>query len=123
MKDSFAIGQRVFVSITLNRQDRYYANITKIGRKWVYFQHSDRSCENGRFEIAHNGEWWIDGGDYSSPGKVYVSKEAYQEETFVKKAWTDTGLNRMYNPPAHLTLKDMQKIRAILGVEEWEPTQ
>lgn len=50
--------------------------VTKVGRKWVSFEGGERNFAN-RFDQATG---WVDGGSYSSPGRIYPSMQAYQEE-------------------------------------------
>lgn len=57
--------------------------VTKIGRKWVTLGNGFR--ENAyRFDVD---TLELDGGDYTSPGKVYLSEEAYHQETALMGAW------------------------------------
>lgn len=53
--------------------------ITKIGRKWAQL-----SGNHGRMDIK---SYWIDGGQDTSPGRCWISKEVYEAELSRQKAW------------------------------------
>lgn len=82
-----------------------HAKITKIGRKWATLD--DSPWRPSRFNIETGA---IDGGEYSSPGMVYPSREAYQAETARQQAWDVLmrALNPCHHlPPAHLTTEEI----------------
>jgi hypothetical protein len=81
------------------------ANITKVGRKWI-----TTACIQG-FTTRFDAEtMYIDGGRYSSPGKVYVDERAYHETTSLHKLWRDFRSYLPYAIPDHLTIGDVSEL-------------
>lgn len=52
--------------------------VVTVGRKWIHLQGGYR-LEIGKREL--------DGGEYSSPGRVYFSREQYDSETAAERTW------------------------------------
>jgi hypothetical protein len=97
---TYRIGQTVWVLDTQRHKTHVStAIITKLGRKWATL-----SDHKGRFDVA-TGE--LDGGVYSSPGRIYLSQEAYEAKVALSKAWGELRqiLYRHPNPPPGLTLE------------------
>jgi hypothetical protein len=106
----YQIGQTVCVVETLRHEPRVRdATIVKLGRKWAVL--SDK-C--GRFDIL-TGD--LDGGTYSSRGRVYPSREAYEQEQALFKEWSKLTerVRRSYRPPSGVTLEDIQTFLQRLG--------
>jgi hypothetical protein len=80
-----------------------------MGRKWATL--SDNA---GRFDVL-TGD--LDGGKYSSPGRVYPSRAVYEQEKALQEAWNklQDRVYRSYHPPKSLTLEDIQQFLLRLG--------
>lgn len=76
--EGFSVGQVVFVVYhTYSRVNplRYSElKVEKVGRTWVTLDGGDR------FGLHDDGRHYLDGGQYSSPGRVYRSREEYEAE-------------------------------------------
>lgn len=103
------IGQRLWFvpSQCSNSRDCQGVNIEKIGRRWVY-------TSNGRFDLSKmvGGKAAIDGGQYSSPGYVYLSRDLHDQEVEIRliKRKLITDLQER----SDLSLSQLQAVRKIL---------
>jgi len=117
---TWEVGQRVHVYTNGYRQNELgswsEATIEKIGRRWVTFRKAD-GWQDERFDKETGA---LDGGQYISRGTVYANKEARIVETATDKAWEDfrESFGRQYHRPSHLTLADIERLRAILTPTE-----
>ncbi len=81
MANTLKVGDKVFMVPTQKRRGSPdWVEITKIGRKWVSFG------IRGRFDIETR---LVDGGQYSSPAKIYLTEEEYIQEIELKKLWNE----------------------------------
>ena len=64
--------------------------VTSVGRKWVQLglAESPQSALTYRVE---RGRRDVDGGQYSSPGNVYASEQAYNDHIALTVAWVKLG--------------------------------
>lgn len=82
-----------------NGQPRF-CEITKIGRKWAEF---DRGR---RFDI---NTLEVDGGGYQSPGRIYLTKEEYDNKVKTQLLWIKLKeLTSLYCCPDYLSTEDLQ---------------
>jgi hypothetical protein len=109
----YEVGQKLVAVYTLNRKDPaiYPATLTKIGRKWVHFE----TERNGTDRFDPDGGW-IDGGQYTSPGKVYPSKEAYELEVTRNEAWDRLRkvVSAEWSCPGYVTLKEVEDMVGLI---------
>lgn len=109
----YKIGQEVWFKLNHRRNARPFpVAITKVGRKWV-------ECgRHGRFDQTSGG---IDGKDYGIVGKAYPSLEAYDAEQRLAETWKTVfdAVDRQgpSQPPKDLTIKQLEEIAHLLGVE------
>ena len=108
----YKVGQKVWVEYYQNRAGSGgEIEVTKVGRKWA-------ELDKGRYRVEI-GSAQIDGGNYSSPGRVWPSKadaDAYQD---LRKAWSDLRRGVVsYSPPEGLTLEAIAKAREVLGLKK-----
>ncbi len=83
---AFHVGQVVLVALTGNSRGPVRLverKVTKVGRKWVTLEHDTRFEREGE-----RGKFVLDGGDYSSPGRVYLSLQDYEDEEKLYTAWS-----------------------------------
>lgn len=103
---SYKVGDTVFVRTFQVIGDGYEATIEKIGRKWATL--SGRRARRFNLETGS-----LDGGAYTSPGKVYPSRDAFFNYKARLAAWSDfLAAGRCYDVPEHLTLADIQSLTA-----------
>jgi hypothetical protein len=92
----FHVGQELYLQY---HERRFTQNrpvfVSKVGRKWIHF-------DDGRYRFNPES-MRVDGGGYSSPGTVYMSKEEHDAEMDKRDAWDRFRLNLPSTPPAHLT--------------------
>lgn len=89
--------------------------VCAIGRKWVSLRYPDSPVSRYRVEI---GSVEIDGGEYSSPGRVYESEAAYREEQELRQAWDKFAghiANHRHRVPAGMTQEKIAEATRILG--------
>ena len=106
-KMDWKVGQGVWV--VFKRGTLRYIEISKVGRKWV-------TLKNGyRFEKTKTS---LDGGDYVSPGRIYESKQAYEDELQLRTGWEELRkyLDRIM--PPDMTMERIRAARAALGIED-----
>ncbi|PCJ95926.1 MAG: hypothetical protein COA52_02460 [Hyphomicrobiales bacterium] len=112
MSGKWKVGQKAFIvwPKTYSGKPRLeHFEITKIGRKWAYFDNSGRE---DRFDVL-SGE--IDGKGYCSPGHAYVSELGYHDEVRMNQAWLKLGKAvRAYHPPEHLIYVQLDEFYTIL---------
>lgn len=98
----YYIDQKVFYKPS-NHHGRYVV-IDKIGKKWAYFNYRKK------FDIKTG---IVDGGKYTSPGKIYSSQEEYEYELFLdqKRSLVWSRVESLYRK---LTLEQINKINSIL---------
>lgn len=73
----FQRGQKLVAVYSLNRRvpDVLDVEVVGVGRKWVTFAEPGRRWpRSDRFDPA---DMTMDAGNYSSPGRVYLSREDY----------------------------------------------
>ena len=93
------LGAQVFVVTgdSPSNTRTLYMPITKIGRKWI-------TAGDGWSAIKFNAEtMYLDGGHYTSPGRVYIDEAAYIDSKAVQKAWQDFRSRLPYQAPEFLT--------------------
>lgn len=99
-----------------NRGEPSEVEITKIGYKWVTLNYPSWRP----YRISRN-DFTADGYGYSSPGKCYESKEAFDEMTYRDNIWCDT-IKRIhqYRAPSEMTTKEIEDLRKKLGLSTEE---
>lgn len=82
--------------------------VTKVGRKYADLNSGDRLILD---------TMTIDGGQYTSPGKCYLSKDVYDASEGATLAWRNLK-NSMggWDVPAGVTVADIEAARALLKV-------
>jgi hypothetical protein len=87
-----------------------YVEVTKIGRKWVELSNRQRVLLTSVD---------VDGGEYSSPGRLYETLEDYQKELEIKKAWYSfVNCLAHTNPPEGMTLEKIDQLRVLVGLKK-----
>ena len=103
------IGQHLWFvpSQYSNCRDCQDVNIESIGRRWVY-------VSDGRFDLSKmvGGKAALDGGQYSSPGYVYLSRNLHDQEVEIRLI--KRKLIADLQERSDLSLSQLQAIRKIL---------
>lgn len=79
--------------------------VESIGRKWV-------TCGRMRFDKETG---IVDGGSYSSPGRVYASREEYERIVITEAAWSDfVNSLSIWRLPGGVTVEKIKAAKALL---------
>jgi len=84
--------------------------VQRIGRRWAYIT---GGSGNDRIDIETLA---LDGRGYSSPGRCWRWRGAWEHEEKRRAAWRELVSRLSHHPPDHLTLDDIKKIAAQVGV-------
>lgn len=105
---TYQVGQKVFAVFVGRHGHAEEVEITRVGKRWVYF-----GVE--KFDAKTRG---IDGYNGNIIGRVYESEAAYREEVAIEEAWWQfrLAIERLYRPPAFITLGDIETARRFLRV-------
>ena len=93
--DGWHIGAEVWV-VWRNGPPRM-ETVTAVGRKWVQI---------GRYRFDHE-TLKLDGGQYTSPGQAYLSRDEWERNTEKEKAWWRFKSGLAWRAPDHLSLEDI----------------
>lgn len=116
---NYEIGQKLY-RVPYDR--RYLANahdvvITAIGRKWL----TVKELEWTREERVDKEMLIVDGGQYSSPAKCYLSKQHYEDQLALNTAW-DAFVELVHNNririPQGGTVEAIEQAKRLLFGEE-----
>lgn len=111
----YTVGQKLWFVPSHNERWSSQKEVTvrKVGRKWVELDTGQR---------IEKGKRIIDGGDYSSPGSVYSSKQEYDNYVSLNNAWDDLRrtIDKRYSPPDGMTIEKIEQAKAILFNRESE---
>lgn len=112
MKPSdFKVGQQLYyVPSDRRRGVPIHVVVSKVGNRWVYFNHLHTEF---RFSPS---DMRVDGGDYSSPGMVYLDKAAHEELVSRNRAWDAVRqcVAGTYTCPRFLTAADLDTLTEML---------
>jgi hypothetical protein len=103
----FEVGQKLWFVRSYRAGGPQEVTVEKVGRRWATL--------NIRLRCDASG--CVDGGQYSSPGHCYVSREAYELKMFRIGAWQ--GFKRSLERatmPDHLTTDELTQIAEQLGI-------
>lgn len=102
------VGQiLIYVRSDTRNKTHSEAEIASIGRKWVNFK--------GYYTRADKDTLIADGGQYSSPGRYYLSEKDWEDERELHAEWNKLRNNfGGYQPPENLTLEKIRQITEIM---------
>lgn len=110
---NIVVGEKVFYQIYTNRRESTLAPvvISKVGRKWVHFNNGWHQHKADISSLV------VDGNGYTSPGRLWLSVEAYETHQEVQSEWSELRfrLERMYKYPEGMTPEKIQKIKELIG--------
>jgi hypothetical protein len=88
--------------------------ITKVGRKWVYLDSGYRF----ELEYVQNKMMYLDGGNYSSPGRVWLCEGDYVNHCKCQKLWQALrkGIDYSRDPGSGVSLKNLTDACRLLKI-------
>lgn len=91
--------------------------IVKIGRQWAQLGADGQAYREFRADLETLA---IDGHGYSSPGRCYLSLEAYEAEVGLSVAWRSfqRDIERMRAADPQITIENIAAARKVLGMGE-----
>jgi hypothetical protein len=113
---NYTVGQVVCIVITLNVKKTVplKAEVIKVGRKWVNLRTIGVYPAPFKVKVGSRD---IDGGNYSSPGKVWVDEREYQCRKKTEETWS--VLQRRIactEAPDHISEEDVRFAASRLGL-------
>lgn len=110
-KHTFTVGQKLWYVTSNRRGESRWIVIAKIGRKWL-------TCEDCHCEIRIDAETMAaDGGDYSSPGKCYLSGEEHRQELLLLSAHDNLYRKLSHRPYLGVTIEDVRAAAKLLRID------
>ena len=107
-----SVGQKlIYVPSHVNRRTApmiYEVEVEKIGIRWAYLK--------GGFSRIDRNDLYADGGQYSSPGQCYLSREAYETKLRIARLW-ETFREKTYRRPMGLDADAILRAAECLGIE------
>lgn len=106
---AFTIGQELWWVPTngRGRSEPSSVTVTKLGRRWI-------GLSNGhKFDID---TMRADGGQYSSPGRCYLSQAEHEREMALEFAWAElrAAIENHYRPPPGVTVSQIDNAKRAL---------
>lgn len=77
---TLVVGQKLWYVPSDKRGQPHAVTVLKVGRKWADLDYARRRISIKTLRA--------DGGQYSSPGRCYLSQAEYEAEVALDKAWT-----------------------------------
>lgn len=101
MTTKFFVGQKLWYvkhEYYTSEREGYEVIVLSIGRKWVSIGDKMRFDKETMI---------VDGYEYSSPGRVYMSKDEYQIGVEIEKEWNNFRrlVNSQIRPPKNASLE------------------
>lgn len=112
MKKQLAVGDVLWLVYNgwLRNQPREIV-VSKVGRKWVYFDKMD-----SRFDAE---TWLVDGGRSGSPATIYESQDEYEKIVSLEKAWgrfSESVRNQYGHTPKGVTEEAIEQAAKLLNI-------
>lgn len=108
------VGQKLFYVVSVNRSrngsNEIWLSVIKVGRKWATLSGYNQRIDLETLEM--------DGGDYSSPGRCYLSEGEYWSQRELKKCWsTLTNAIHHRTVPDGIDTETIREFAAKCGIE------
>lgn len=104
--EKYNVGDTLYC-VYFNRRSPQTVTITKVGRKWLHLSNGYR---------ADIDTLILDGGEYSSPGKCWMSQAEYKLHVELDKRWKRIAMEFHSLRPNHLTMADLDEICRLLRI-------
>ena len=116
--DDFHVGQEVWVVPIRGHGNSLHSTIEKIGRRWITL-----SKYKWRFDPETG---LVDGNGYSSPARVYLSKDDWEATLEVTRLWdafrSATASTYTFKPPSADAVREAAKALGVtLPNQDGEP--
>ena len=110
MNKKISVGDVLYLAYDDRRQKGRDVVVSKVGRQWIYFDGN-----RPRFDPV---SFYVDGGNYSSPGRIYYCQQDYQDAVDLRSAWS--RLKRLvddrYTAPDGVTEEMIEQAGKLLKV-------
>jgi hypothetical protein len=108
---NLTVGQKLWYVPSERRDKPFEVTVENVGRKWAKIGYRLR---------VDKETLWADGGEYSSPGRCYLSEEDYLRELDFNATWTRFRMKvgNMYYPPSGIDKSAIITARRVLRLEE-----
>lgn len=110
-----AQNQVVYLKLTERRHSGLIeAVVHKVGRKWVHLTTTGR--QDYRAPVGHP---YLDGGKYSSPGRIWESEQAFADAQAQREHWAEFKriVERHYDAPRGASAENLLEVCRILGIQ------
>ena len=110
MDKKISVGDVLYFVYDDRRQKGRNVVVSKVGRKWIYFDGN-----RPRFDPV---SFYVDGGKYSSPGRIYYCQQDYQDAVDLRSAWDSlrTKISGYYRVPDGVTKEMIEQAGKLLKV-------
>ena len=120
MREKLKVGDRLWLVKRPGGRNLAQSEVivTKIGRKWAQIANAERpTYAEPRIDVE---TLVCDGGNFTSPGRCYRSKDEYEAIVNLDSAWQQLqgAVRDAWHRPAHLTLADILQINALLSARQ-----
>ena len=107
-----SVGQKLWYVPVVGYGQPHEVGIVKIGRVWATLG----GFERRRIRID---DLTADGGDYSSPGRCWLSREEWEHEMAAIAAWDKFRrvVSQFFSMPPELTRSKIVEAAALLGLD------
>jgi hypothetical protein len=100
---SIEVGQKLWYVGNRRGSEPRWVEVSKVGRKWI-------ETERGlRFDIATLN---ADGGQYTSPGRAWITQEAHAYAVEKNRRWSEfrTMVERSWHCPDGIEVEDINEL-------------
>lgn len=114
---TLTIGQELWFVPNDRRSDPFLVIVHKVGHKWAGVTYGRTGRDWGRINIE---TLRMDGGEYPSPGRCYLSKAHYDLEMAREIAWSrirHAMRNHYGDPPKTVTTEQIIQAAQLLGID------
>jgi hypothetical protein len=103
-------GTKLWFVGSRNSRTEREVTVLSVGRKWAKLDN------HTRIDIE---TMWADGGQYSSPGRAFRSKQEYDANVMLDRLWSDFRhhVADFYGKPDGITEGRIRAAAAALGIE------
>jgi hypothetical protein len=105
---TLTVGQVLWFVPSHIRDKPEAVTVLKIGRKWAHI---------GKHGRVNRETLFVDGGTFASPGRCWLSKEAWEAEVRRQEAWQRLrkDIDRQWQAPDGLSLEQIEQAIEILS--------
>lgn len=112
MKKKLEVGMKLFFVFSRYSTGRNHreVEVKSVGRKWAQLSNGNRISLD---------TWVADGGNYSSPGMCYESRQQYEEKCKVNTEWEwfRRLVNSHTSSPKEVTVEKIKQAVELLGLK------